>query len=168
MITARTPPVRGVASGLLAWTRLGVGVGCLVAVAVVLVVHLPRTVHTMDSAVRFNSYLHTPQDRLLTSGDMQGLPYTLQAEALRLIPPGSDYTVLLPATPEIAAKYGINSITFQTAPPFLRYLLLPSWPVDASQARFVICFGCDTAPWDHRTHWLWSDDRGNAIGRVES
>jgi hypothetical protein len=157
-----------VVSRLLPWLRLAVGVGAVVAAGLVLVVHLPRAVHAMNAAVRYDAYAHTAQDRLLTSGDMQGLPFALQAEALQLIPPRSDYAVLLPATPDEAAGYGINSITYQTAVPFLRYLLLPSWPVDASKARYVICFGCDTAPWDHRTRWLWTDGKGNAIGKVEA
>ena len=66
-----------------------------------------------------------------------------------------------------AALYGINPITYETAVPVLRYLLLPAWPVDPADARFVICFGCDTDPWDRRTTWLWKDNRGDAIGRVK-
>jgi hypothetical protein len=120
----------------------------------------------MNTSVAGYASLHTAEDRLLTTGAIQGVPRGLQSEALALIPPRSDYAVLLPATLDAAAAYGINSITYATAVPFLRYLLLPSWPVDPGQARYVICFGCDTGPWDQRTTWLWKDSHGDSIGKV--
>ena len=155
------------ASGALGRVRLAVGVGCVAFAAVLFVWHVPRAVRSLDATVRGYGYLGTAQARLLSTGGVQGLPRRLQVQALAKIPPRSDYAVLLPATEAEAALYGINPITYETAVPVLRYLLLPAWPVDPADARFVICFGCDTDPWDRRTTWLWKDNRGDAIGRVK-
>jgi hypothetical protein len=150
----------------LARARLAIGVACVGFAAVLFALHLPSAIRSMNTTVQGYAPLHTAQDRLLTSGAIQGVPRDLQSEALALIPPRSDYAVLLPASVDAAAAYGINSTTYATAVPFLRYLLLPSWPVDAPRARYVICFGCNTAPWDGRTTWLWTDGHGSSIGKV--
>jgi hypothetical protein len=158
---------RQVSSTFAARVRLVVGLACVVFAAASFAIYVPRTVRTLDGFARSNGYIVSEDDRLLTSGDIQGLPRQLQIEALDLIPPRANYAVLMPATPAAAAPYGINAITMESGPAFLRYLLLPRWQVgDPAQAGYVICFGCDTAPWDHHTTWLWTDTRGDAIGRV--
>ena len=92
----------------------------------------------------------------------------MQVEALSVIPKGSDYALLLPATIGQTSAYGIEPITFEVAFAWMRYLLLPDRPVDPAQARYVICFACDTSPWDHHTTWLWKNNQGESIGRVRA
>jgi hypothetical protein len=38
--------------------------------------------------------------------------------------------------------------------------------VASTHLEYVICWGCDTSPWDGRTTWLFRNDQGVAIGRV--
>jgi hypothetical protein len=98
---------------------------------------------------------------------MLGISRDLQAQALADIPPGSKYVLLLPGDPQTAsAGYGIGPVAYETVGPWLNYLLLPSRPVPPEQARYVICWGCDTSPWDHRTTWLYGNGQGVTIGRV--
>ena len=163
-------PVNGTSgaegSPLLAHIRLGIGIACVLVTVAAFAVKVPAAIREFNSAVRGDAYIKDQLGRVLTSGDSLGLPYGLQAEALQLIPPDSDYAVLLPATPEAAAPYGMNSLTYVLVEPFLRYLLLPARPAPPEDAHYVICWGCDTSPWDHRTTWLWKNDQGQAIGRV--
>ncbi len=118
--------------------------------------------------MRFDAYIGDPVFRIVTSGDSLGLPSDMQVEALSVIPKGSDYTLLLPETVDGAKSYGIAPVTYEVAFAWMRYLLLPDRPVDPAHARYVICFACDTAPWDHRTSWLWKNDQGESIGRVRT
>lgn len=149
--------------------RAVVGLVCVGCAAVLFVLEVPRAIHDLNGQRRAVSYLTGAQDRLLTTGDIEGLPRQLQVAALGVIPSRANYAVLMPATLADAAPYGINAITMGTGPAFLRYLLLPRWQVaDPGQARYIICFGCDTTAWDHRTTWLWRDDRGDSIGRVRA
>jgi hypothetical protein len=151
---------------LAAWARFGIGSGCLLTAAVLFAVHAPHTVRSLNANVRDDAYITSPLQRVLTSGDIQGLPYELQHQALMLIPGNADYALVLPSTEEAAGPYGINSITFYTAGPFLRYLLLPARPAPPEEAHYVICWHCDRKSWDARTTWLWQGDPGEAIGRV--
>jgi hypothetical protein len=148
--------------------RAVAGLVCVGCAAVLFVLEVPRAIHDLNGQRKAVSYLTDAQERLLTTGDIEGLPAQLQAAALDVIPSRANYAVLMPATLADAAPYGINAITMGTGPAFLLYLLLPRWQVDAGQARYVICFGCDTTAWDHRTTWLWRDDRGDSIGRVRA
>lgn len=148
--------------------RFAVGFGCVAVAVVLLVSHAPRVVRDANAGVRSYAYITDPLGRIVTSGDMYGLPRDMQVEALSVIPKGADYALLLPGTVKEASAYHIAPVTYEVAFAWLRYLLLPDRPVDSTDARYVICFGCDTAPWDHHTRWLWKDDEGNSIGRVRT
>jgi hypothetical protein len=154
---------------LVARLRLAVGWLCVGSAALLFIVEIPRAIHGLNGQRKGDSYIVNAQDRLLTTGDIQGLPRLLQIEALAVIPPDADYAVLMPATLADAAPYGINAITMGSGPAFLRYLLLPRWQVeDSAEARYVICFGCDTTAWDRRVVWLWRDEKGDSIGKVRT
>ena len=159
-----------VATSPFARLRFFAGLVCVGCAAVVFVLDVPHAVRNLNGQRRFYSYIgNSSQYRELTTGDIEGLPLELQVEALRVIPPRANYAVLMPATLADAAPYGISAITMESGPAFLLYLLLPRWQVeDPAQARYVICFGCDTTPWDHHTTWLWRDDKGDSIGRVRA
>jgi hypothetical protein len=148
------------------WARYAVGVGCVVAAAILFALHTPHAVNNMNATVTANAYLTDARSRTLTSGDMLGIPFDLQDEALNLIPKSSDYALLLPKDVDAASGFGIQSVTYYTIGPFLHYLLLPARWADPIVARYVICWHCDTKAWDRRTTWLWKTDQGEAIGQV--
>ena len=130
-------------------------------------IYVPHAVRVLDGLARGNGYLIDDQDRLLDIGRHPGTASSAADRGTRADLCLANYAVLMPATLADAAPYGINAITMEGGPAFLRYLLLPRWQVaDQTLARYVICFGCDTTPWDHRTIWLWKDVKGDAIGRV--
>ena len=150
--------------------RLVVGAVCVLGGSYLLASHLPNTVRTMNAAVRSDASF-TPVYRLVRTGDTLDIPRDLQEQALELIPPGSQYALLLPPTLTEAAQksYKIDPFAYAVVGDWLRYLLLPSRPVAGpGQARYIICFGCDTTPLDGPTTWLWRNDQGAAIGRVHS
>jgi len=153
-------------AGLASWIRFGLGVAGVVVASLSFVLHVPGAVRRLDSTVSADAYITDPLGRELTSGDILGIPSELQREALQLIPKDSDYVLMLPPDPESAAKSGMATITWMTVGPFLHYLLLPARPVDSTVAHYVICWHCDTTPWDGITTWLWKTDEGEAIGRV--
>ncbi len=62
--------------------------------------------------------------------------------------------------------YGIQPVTFEVVARYLFYELLPSVPASSATAQYILCWGCNTAPWDHRTTWLYTDTQGVAIGKV--
>jgi hypothetical protein len=138
----------------------------VLAAAGVFALKIPQAIESLNRSVRGDAYITDPVGRELTSGDSLGLPRDLQIAAMSDIPKNSDYALLLPPTVAAAATYGINSIAFDVALPWLRYLLLPARPTTPEQAHYVICWGCNTDPWDHRTTWLWRNDQGQAVGRV--
>jgi hypothetical protein len=147
--------------------RFVVGLACVAAAAALFVLKVPKTVSGLNATVRADAYITDPVGRQLTSGDVLGISRDLQAQALANIPPGSKYALLLPANEQAASSgYGIGAVAYETVGPWLNYLLLPSYQVTSEQARYVVCWGCDTSPWDHRTKWLYVDGQGVAIGRV--
>jgi hypothetical protein len=147
--------------------RFAVGLVCVAAAVVLFAQKVPNTVSGLDASVRAEAYITDPVGRQLTSGDILGISRDLQAEALAKIPPRSKYALLLPANEQAAsAGYGIGTVAYETVGPWLNYLLLPSYQVSPEEARYVICWGCDTSPWDHRTTWLYGNGQGVAIGRV--
>lgn len=142
---------------------------CVGFAAVLFILEVPHAIHEFNGQRNAVSYLEGRQDRLLTTGDIEGLPRQLQIAALDVIPPRANYSVLMPATPADAAPHGINAITMQTGPAFLLYLLLPRWQVAVgAHPNYVICFGCNPAAWDGHTTWLWRDGKGDSIGRVRA
>ena len=59
--------------------RLAVGVLCLAVAAVLFVTKVPHTYSRESNAVRANSYITSPLDRLLTTGDTLNISRGLQA-----------------------------------------------------------------------------------------
>jgi hypothetical protein len=147
--------------------RLAVGIACVAAAATLFVVEVPKTVRSLDRAVASYGPQHDAIGRNVTRGDILGISRDLQLQALAEIPSGSTYALLVPADRGIAGRvYGISEITYDTIGPWLTYLLLPSVRVAPDEAQYLICWGCDTSPWDHRTTWLFTNDGGVAIGRI--
>ncbi|MEI8105177.1 MAG: hypothetical protein WCH31_04950 [Actinomycetes bacterium] len=109
----------------------------------------------------------TAADRTLATGNILGIDRAYQSAALSLVPPTATFAVLVSSSPAVAERdYGINSLTYVALPRYLLFLLMPAREVPARTAQYVLCYGCNTDPWDGRTDWLYSDLHGHAIGRV--
>jgi hypothetical protein len=153
-------------SGWLAWFRFGGGLACVLVAAGVFFNHAPAAYRDFNANVTANSWRNT-LDRLVAPGDITGLDKGFQEAALSILPADARYTVIGPPTPEIGLKnYGMNDITQAGLVPFLRYLLLPARQVAPEAAQYVLCYGCDTTPWAHNATWLWRNENGDLIGRV--
>ena len=139
----------------------------IVAFAVVFfATHARATYRHFDANLEADSW-RNQLDRLVAPGDMTGLDKQFQEAALSLLPKDATYAVLPPPSPQVAEdSYGMNSITQAGLVPWLRYLLLPARLDTPEKAQYVLCYGCDTDPWDRRTTWLWKDVHGHEIGRV--
>jgi hypothetical protein len=149
--------------------RLAAGAACLIVAAALFVTKVPETYRAASAAADSNARRYTPPAyRLISTGDTLDIPYEISAAALQYIPPGAIYKIVLPGDPVTAqSSYGIQPFAYANVSDWLRYLLLPAEPVLASQAApYVICWGCDTTPYDSHTDWLWHNDSGSAIGRV--
>lgn len=146
--------------------RFVAGLLCVVVASGVLVARAPAAFREFIAAEKNDSW-RTPLGRLVHTGDVNGFPHDFQQGALDFVPPGSTFAVLPPPSAEIGEKYyGIPPVALDTVSPYFRYLLLPSRLVPAEEAQYVLCFACDTDPWDARTTWLWHNTNGMAVGRV--
>jgi hypothetical protein len=142
------------------------GVVCVVVSAGVLVAAAPDAFRLFDYDTNNDSW-RTPLGRLVHTGDVNGFPHDFQQGALDNVPPGSTFAVLPPVTPEDGEKYyGIPAVAAYTVTPYFQYLLLPSRLVPPEQAQYILCFACDTDPWDARTTWLWKNTNGMGVGKV--
>jgi len=160
-------------------SRIGL-VGGLLCVAVsfgVLLYEVPRTFDAFNRDADESSWRNR-LDRLVEPGNIVGIDKQFQEHALSLVPKDATFTVVPPPSPEVAEKdYGMNAITQEGLALWLRYLLMPARETDPGSARYVLCYGCDTRPWDGVTTWLWISDRGRStsvrqhglkIGRVRA
>jgi hypothetical protein len=159
-------PTGRVGASALERVRFGGGLLCLLVAVAVLLYQAPRTYRSFDANVAANSWRNR-LDRLVAPGDITGLDKEFQLAALSLVPPNATYAVLAPPNPDVAEKaYGMNAITQAGLVPWLRYLLMPARMTDPEHARYVLCYGCDTDPWDPRTTWLWKNVHGEQVGKV--
>lgn len=152
------------------------------AASILVIVTLGALVQGTESAV---SGLASTADRQiaqsahesadLVAADLIDVDNDFVQAAETTVPVDARYAVLLPADPAQAQKtYGVLPVTLQGLPDFMRTLLLPRRDVDAGNTvtprvqvgTWVLCYYCDTSPWDPRTHWRWNSNRGTAIGQV--
>jgi hypothetical protein len=159
-------------TGLIATTlarlnwRFLAGVLCVVVAAGALVDTTPTAIQGFIAAEQDNSW-RSPLQRLVHTGDVNGIQHDFQEAALAFVPPRSTFAVLPPPSFAIGQKaYGIAPVAVDVANDYFRFLLLPSRLVDASKAQYLLCFGCDTSPWDKQTTWLWKNQNGDGVGRV--
>jgi hypothetical protein len=137
-----------------------------VLAAAALVVRLPAATRDLDAQATRNAR-GGDLGRMLAAADSIDVDNDFVAASLTVVPQDASYAVLLPPSPEVAAKsYGIGAITLSGLPGYMQFMLLPRRQVMPEEAQYVLCYACDTSPWDHRTSWLWKNDHGVAIGKV--
>jgi len=144
------------------------GLLCVLTAAIVLTIQAPHRFAWAKHTYHANSW-RSPVRRLLHTGETYDIPTDFQEAALTYVPPRSTFAVLPPPSAEVAEKgYGIPSLTLIDLSYWMQFLLLPSRMVEPSVAQYVLCFACDTDPWAKRTAWIWKNDSGEAIGKVEA
>jgi hypothetical protein len=138
----------------------------LVLATAVLLSRLPAAIHDLDGQAARNAR-GGDRGRLLAAADTIDVDNDFVVAALSTLPADAHYAVLLPTSPEIAASsYGIGSLTLFGLPGYMQFILLPRRQVPPEEAQFVLCYACETGPWDHKTTWLWKNEHAVAIGRV--
>jgi hypothetical protein len=160
-------PTRG------ALVRAALAAALVLATLAVLAVRVPDAVRGLSGIAR-SQVGRDELDGGLAAADSLDVDNDFVRQTVALIPPDARYAVLLPADPNAAQQtYGVSPVTLQGLPDFLREVLLPRRDVETQDrvnppvpvGGYVICFYCDTSPWDHRTRWLWTGG-GAAIGTV--
>jgi hypothetical protein len=105
--------------------------------------------------------------RLLVAADSIDVDNDFVVAALAVLPADAHYAVILPPNPEIAASsYNIGALTLSALPGYMQFVLLPRRQVPPENAQFILCYACDTSPWDNKTTWLWKNDHAVSIGRL--
>jgi hypothetical protein len=151
-------------------TRVGIRRGVAIAAAatatVVFLIRLPSTFDNLDTRASFNAK-QDPIGRTIQATDGLGIQNEFAIQALALLPRHATYVVDQPASDAIGAKYGISPTTLLALRGYMRFLLLPRRDVAPDRAQYVLCYGCNTDPYDKRgMKRLWSDPHGYVIGRM--
>jgi hypothetical protein len=145
----------------------------VLATLAVLAVRIPDAVRALSGTAR-SQVGRGELDGALAAADSLDVNNDFVRQTVALIPRHARYAVLIPTDPNAAQQsYGVSPVTLQALPDFLREVLLPRRDVETQDrvnppvpvGGYVICFYCDTSPWDHRTRWLWTSE-GADIGRV--
>ena len=136
--------------------RVAVIVAVLAATGVS-IVYFAKALSRLDSLATANSQLSFA-DRDIAGGNSIIIDQQAAYEARSLIPVTSTYRVatgslLKNATP-LTTGFVANWFT---------YFLMPRRPAD--DARWIVCYGCDTTKIQGRYIIFWHDDNGIAIGR---
>ncbi len=143
-----------------------VAIGCAVAVTYSLGMRIHPAYDEFQTNYHDNAW-RNPFERKLATGDTMGFDFEFQKAALSILSGRSTFAPIAPATTEIAqSSYGINDITYNAIPSYFAYFLLPNREVAPEDAQYILCYGCDTTPWDHRVTWLYNDSHGYSIGKV--
>ena len=143
-----------------------VGVALVAVSAVVLGLRLPGTFRSFNDEAAANAK-RAVDGGVGYSSDSLDINNDFVAEALEAVPAGASYAVLMPPTAQVAlATYGISSLTLEALPNYMQTLMLPRRQVPPMEARWILCYACDTSPWDGRTTWVWKNGQADAIGKV--
>lgn len=143
-----------------------VAVAAVAVAAATVVVRVPAAFDTLDRRASENAH-QTPIGREIQASDSLGIQNEFLIQALSLLPRNATYVVEQPPSPEIAATYGIAPATLLALRGYVRFLLLPRREAPPAKAEYVLCYACDTDPYDKRgMKRLWSDPHGLVIGEL--
>ena len=150
-------------------TRAGVGrwvaIGCVLAAAVAALLRLPAAVRSFDDRATANDRI-VGVGRQISGADAEDIDNEFLVEALQLLPLHARYAILRSQSPEVAQQYGISAPTYNALPGLVQNVLLPRRQVDPADAEYVLCYACDTDPYDPRMTRLWEDQHGLLIGKL--
>jgi hypothetical protein len=131
---------------------------CAAVCAGVLVYELPHAVDTLGDEAARNAAL-SYADREIAGGNSILVDQLAAYEARALIPPGEPYRVV--TGPHLRET---TPLTLQAISGWLTYFLLPRH--QTGDARWVVCYGCETSELGGVYRARWSDDEGISIGTV--
>jgi hypothetical protein len=139
----------------------------VVAAAVIVVAHrLPAALDGLRDA-RAADVGRNEAGGALAAADGAQIDDDFVRAAIATVRPPERYAVLYPSIEVAQATYHVSPLTLQVLPMLMREVLLPARDLATpSRGTYLLCYLCDTSPWDHRTRWLWNSDRGIAIGKV--
>jgi hypothetical protein len=150
-----------VVSQLVSRNRLAgaLALAVVVVAALVLLVHVPSTLHSLDvKATRNNSY--DALGRTIAASDTLDIDNGWAVAAVQAVRPGSTYAVVLPSRAAVADGR-LSEITYDAIPPYMRYLLLPAVPTSAAKARYILCYSCGRV--FHHVRWVWESEPGSKL-----
>ena len=124
----------------------------------VLVYEIPRTVDSLGDDARRNAALSFA-DREIAGGNSILVDQVAAYEARGLIPSRDTFRVVTGTNLKET-----TSLTLQAISPWLSYFLMPRR--QTGDARWVICYGCDTSRLGGSYRVLWTDEVGISIGTV--
>jgi hypothetical protein len=140
-------------------------ISCVAAAVVSLVIRLPSAVSNFDDRASANDRI-AGVDREIKGADGEDIDNEFLKQALRLVPATARYAIVRSQTPEVAQQYGIVAATYNALPAFVQDIMLPRRQVEPASAQFVLCYACDTDPFDSRMTRLWENQQGLVIGRL--
>jgi len=166
VLKASAPAAQAPRASLVQRLSRPLALGLVATAAIVLAVEIPSAVKLFGDTATANAQRDRP-GRILMGADALNVDNDFVLAALSTLPSSARYAVLLPPSPEVAESgYGINPLTLQGLPDYMQFMLLPRRRVHPEEAQYVLCYACDTGPWDHRTDWLWKNEHAEAIGKV--
>ena len=131
---------------------------CAAVALVVLVYEVPRAVNGLDDDSARNAAL-SYADREIAGGNSILVDQIAAYEARALVPRRDTFRVV--TGPNLTST---TPLTIQAVSPWLNYFLMPRR--QTGDARWVICYGCDTTKLGGAYRVLWKDDVGISIGTV--
>jgi hypothetical protein len=135
------------------------------AVTVAFVIRLPSAFTKFDDRATLNNS-QSEIGRAIAGADAEEIDNEFLVQALTLLPRNASYTILRPPSLKVAATYGISSATFYALYGFALNALLPRRQVAPAEARYMLCYACNTDPFDARMKRLWQNDKGLVIGEL--
>jgi hypothetical protein len=146
------------------WSRVA-AIGVAALAAAVFLVRLPSVISDFDHRASVNAK-QSALGREIQGSDALDISNEFLKQALGLIPRGATYVLERPPSVQAAQSYHISPTTFNAVPDYTRFVMLPRRETSPDQAEYLLCYACDTAPFDKRMTRLWTDPQGFVIGKL--
>jgi hypothetical protein len=146
------------------WRTLAVAL--VVVVVVAWIARLPNAFRSFDDRAAVNDE-QSALGRAIAGADAEEIDNTFLTQALALVPRNASYAIVRPQSLQVASTYGISAPTYNALYPFVLNALLPRRQVDPSRARYILCYACDTDPYDPHMKRLWQNGKGLVIGELK-
>jgi hypothetical protein len=142
------------------------GIVLTLAIATLVFLRLPTAFRNLDGQAAAEVG-RNQEGGALAAADMVGLNDDFVRTAIHLLPRNAQFAAVVPDPNQAATTYGIATTTILAVPDLMQEVLLPRREITAPQkGAYILCYLCDTSPWDNRTHWLWKGTSGGLIGLV--
>jgi hypothetical protein len=146
--------------------RIAAGLALAAAAAVMLILRVPTAFQGFNGSAAAEVG-RNDLGGTLAAADMVGVNNDFVRAAFDTIPLNAYFAVLVPDPLQAQTTYGVSPVTIDAVPTMMEDDLLPRRLVETPQkGTYVLCYLCNTSPWDHRTHWLWKNSSGQVIGLV--